>query len=132
MSTATQSRRVLDTILVAWVVSWLVLGFWVWREVRHLGDISASVGTVGGAVVRAGDAISGLGGIPVVGDAVAEPGGPIRDAGREAQATAADARGSANRLAVLLGLSVALIPSGPLLLMRFTRLGCRCERDTAP
>lgn len=82
-------------------------------------------------MTRAGEAISGLRDIPLVGDAVAEPGGPISEAGRDAQATAREARGSANRLAVLLGLSVAIIPSGPLLLMRFTRLGCRCGRDTA-
>jgi hypothetical protein len=128
---STQRNTTLDAVLAAWVVSWMAIGLWVALEVRHLGDVSASVKSVGGAVVQAGDAISGLSGIPVVGDAVAKPGRPISDAGREAQATAADARGSAHRLAVLLGLSIALIPSGPLLLVRFTRLGCRCREAPA-
>ena len=122
----------LDAVLAAWVVSWALLGLWVGLEVRHLGEISSSVKQVGGAVADAGDAISGLGDLQLVGGAAAEQGQSIRAAGRDAQASADDARGSANRLGLLLGLSVALIPSGPLLLLRFTRLGCRCPQAHAP
>jgi hypothetical protein len=121
--------RALDIILVAWVVAWVALGIWVGREVHRLGDVSASVRTVGGAVVDAGDAIEGLRDIPLVGGTVARPGGRIADAGRSAQAAADDARGAGNRLAVLLGLCVALIPTLPLLAVYLPpRIGLQRER----
>jgi hypothetical protein len=107
-------------------VVWVALGLWVALEVHDLGGLSGSVKTVGGAVVEAGEAITELRDVPVVGDSVSGPGAPIREAGRQAQVTADEARGSANRLAILLGLAVAIIPSAPLLAIRFTRLGCRC------
>src|SRR4051794_16698316 len=107
--------RTLDAALVAWILAWALLGWWVGREVHRLADVSASVRSVGGAVVDAGDAIQGLRDVPLVGGTVAEPGGPIAAAGRSAQAAADDARGAGNRLAVLLGLCVWLVPALPVL-----------------
>ena len=108
-------RRALDAALVAWVLAWCVLGLWVGREVHRLGGVTSSVRGVGGAVVDAGDAISRLRGVPLVGGAVAGPGRRIAAAGQAAQASADDARAGADRLAWLLGLSVALIPTLPVL-----------------
>src|SRR3954469_25738283 len=93
--------RTLDAALVAWILAWALLGWWVGREVHRLAapgagapcagggggrgaDVSASVRGVGGAVVDAGDAIEGLRDVPLVGGTVAEPGGPIAAAGRSA------------------------------------------------
>src|SRR5919202_2576434 len=108
-------RRALDAALVAWVIVWCVLGFWVGREVHRLGGVTGSVRGVGGAVVDAGDAISGLKQLPIVGGAVASPGHDLTAAGRAAQQSADEARAGADRLAWLLGLSVALIPTLPVL-----------------
>src|SRR3954452_18906341 len=113
MSFAGDRRRTLDAALVAWVLAWCILGFWVGREVHRLGDVTGSVRGVGGAVVDAGDAIKGLEDLPIVGGTVSKPGDDIAAAGREAQAGADEARSAGNRLAVLLGLAVALIPTLP-------------------
>jgi hypothetical protein len=115
MSLAAERRRSLDAALVAWVIAWCVLGFWVGREVHRLGEVTGSVRSVGGAVADAGGAISGLNRIPLVGGAVSAPGDGIAAAGRSAQRTADDARRAADRLAWLLGLAIALVPSVPLL-----------------
>jgi hypothetical protein len=115
MSLAAERRRSLDAALVAWVIVWCVLGFWVGREVHRLGGVTGSVRGAGGAIVDAGDAISGLKEIPLVGGAVSAPGDEIAAAGRSAQAGADDARAGADRLAWLLGLSIALIPTLPVL-----------------
>jgi hypothetical protein len=121
--------RTLDAALVAWVIAWAALGLWVGREVHRLADVSASVRTVGGAVVDAGNAIGALHDLPLVGGTVAKPGAEIAGAGRSAQAAADDARGAGNRLAVLLGLCVWLIPTLPLLAIYLPpRLALQRER----
>jgi hypothetical protein len=64
----------------------------------------------------------------VVGGVVSEPGGAVAEAGRGAQQVADDARGAGDRLSVLLGLAVALIPTLPVLAVALPpRL--RLERD---
>src|SRR4051794_36210987 len=110
-------RRTLDAALAAWVIAWLALGYWTAREVRRLSTVTASVRSVGGAVVDAGDAIGALDRIPLVGGVVSRPGASIAAAGRGAQQAAADADGAGNRLSVLLGVAVGLIPTLPLLLV---------------
>jgi hypothetical protein len=121
-------RRTLDAALVAWVIAWLALGYWTAREVRELATVTSSVRSVGGAVEDAGDAISGLDRLPVVGGVVSEPGGAVAEAGRGAQRAADDARGAGNRLSVLLGLAVALIPTLPVLAVMLPPR-VRLERD---
>jgi hypothetical protein len=108
-------HRTLDAVLVAWIIAWAAVGYWVGQEVDDLAGVTTSVRTVGGGVVDAGDAIGGLRDLPLVGGAVAKPGEAIARAGRDAQAAADDARAAGSRLAVLLGLSVALIPVLPVL-----------------
>src|SRR4051794_4696762 len=115
MPLAGDRRRSLDAALVAWILAWCILGFWVGREVHRLGDVTGSVRGVGGAVVSAGDAIKGLQDLPIVGGTVSKPGAGIAAAGRDAQASADEARTAGTRLGILLGLAVALIPPLPLL-----------------
>ena len=117
MSLAAERRRSLDAALVAWVIVWCLLGFWVGREVHRLGAVTSSLRGVGGAVRDAGDAISGLKDIPLVGGAVAAPGKDVSAAGRAAQASADDARRDVDRLAWLLGLAIVLVPTVPLLVI---------------
>lgn len=107
----------LDLLVGVWIVFWCVVGIRTGVEVRDLGSLSRSVERVGVAVSETGNALESLGGLPVLGDRLREPAGPIREAGDAAQETARSSRNAANDLALLLVLSIALAPSLPLLLL---------------
>lgn len=107
--------RLLDVVTVAWVVLWVVLALLVAREVRDLRNLSDTVVTAGVAVERTGGLVRNLGSIPFLGGQVSEVAGEVEAAGRSAQASGRDSRDSAENLSVLLALSIALIPTLPLL-----------------
>jgi hypothetical protein len=114
-------RLVLDVLLVAWTLAWIAVGSVVASEVRGLASLSDTVGEVGVAAQRTGDAIAGLSGLPLLGDAV---GGRVQDAaravraaGEDAVASAASSRSSARTVGTLLGVCIALIPTLPVLLL---------------
>jgi len=107
--------RLLDAVAVAWIALWVVLAVLVAREVRDLQGISDTVVTAGVAVEDTGALVRSLGSIPFVGDRVSEVAAQVEEAGRSAQLSGADSRDSTEDLAVLLGLSIGLIPTLPLL-----------------
>lgn len=116
-----RGRRLLalDVALAAWSLAWIAAAVAIALEVQDLGELSDTVGTVGGAAEASGAAFGLLGDLPFVGDAVAAtlaaPAEEIQEAGRSAQESAAATRRSVDILSVLLGLAVALIPTAPLL-----------------
>jgi hypothetical protein len=116
-STRVPPRRAqvaLDLILLIWTVLWVIAGIAVAREVSGLAEISDTVAEVGRTTTTIGETIRAL---PIVGGSLAEPAEQISQAGRDAVASAREARASADELATLLGLSIALIPSLPALLL---------------
>jgi len=113
--------RLLDGLVVLWSVAWILIGVAVAREVRDLATLSDTVVSLGQATQSAGAAIGGLDGLPIVGDTLAEPAAAIREAGGDALASGRQSRRSADRLGVLLGVSVALIPTLGLLLAYLPR-----------
>jgi hypothetical protein len=107
--------HVLDVGVVVWVAAWMVLALFVGREVRDLRELSDTVVVAGVAVEDTADLISSLGSVPFVGGQVGEVADEVRAAGRSAQASGRDSRDSTENLSVLLALSIALIPTLPLL-----------------
>jgi hypothetical protein len=107
--------RVLDAAALVWLATWIVLGLLVAREVRNLRELSDTVVVAGVAVEETGDLLASLEGVPFVGSQVGEVAGRVREAGRSARASGADSRDSVRNLSVLLGLSIGLIPTLPLL-----------------
>jgi hypothetical protein len=115
-----------DAALVVWTLAWVAMGLAVANEVRGLAELSDTVGSVGRAVTSTGEAIRSL---PLIGDQVAAPADEVSAAGRDAVASAAGARESARRVGVLLGVSIALIPTLPLLALYLpARIGGARER----
>lgn len=104
-----------DGALLIWTLVWVLLGISVAQEVRGLSELSGTIRTVGGAVEESGVALQGLDDIPVVGGGLAEPAQRIQEAGRSVEESGASSRESIDDLSTLLGLSVALIPSIPIL-----------------
>ena len=120
-ATLPPGRRLLalDALVALWVVTWAVMGILVAAELSELADLSDTVGSVGEAAESSGAAIELLAGLPVVGDALgaafAGPASDIQEAGRSAQESGADSRDTIETLTVLLGLSIGVIPSLPVL-----------------
>jgi hypothetical protein len=111
----------LDAAALIWTVVWLAAAIVIAAEVQDLGELSDTVGTVGGAAEASGAALDVLGDLPVVGDAVggalSAPAAEIQEAGQRAQESAESTRRSVDVLSVLLGLAVALIPTASLLVL---------------
>lgn len=114
-SSSGRAVRVLDAGLAVWMVAWIVLGFAIGREVRHLTRLSDTVVTAGRAVQETGQALRSLEGIPFVGGRIAELDRRIEAAGRSAVASGRESRASIGNLAVLLTVAIAVIPTVPVL-----------------
>ncbi|HET8757539.1 MAG TPA: hypothetical protein VFM58_16085 [Solirubrobacteraceae bacterium] len=106
------AQLALDAALALWTIAWVWMGFAVAHEVRGIADLSDTVGSVGRAVTTVGGALRDL---PLVGDQLAAPADELDRAGRDAVSSAVSARSSARRVGTLLGVSIALIPTLPLI-----------------
>lgn len=125
----------LDLALIAWAVVWIVLGVRVADEVKGLRELSGTVSTVGRAVEESSRTLRGVE-LPILGQGVEElfggEGAEVLRRAQEAGASARDSgrssRESISNLSTLLGLSVAVIPTSPLLFLYLPlRLGRRRE-----
>jgi hypothetical protein len=105
--------RWLNLALAAWVGLWIGLGVWIGFEVNALRTLSDTVVKAGTAVQTTGDALETIARLPLVGGGVRPLAKEVRDAGVSAQASGRSSRGTIDRLAVLLGLAVGLVPTVP-------------------
>ena len=104
----------LDLLVLGWVVLFVFLGVLMYDAVQELAALSTSVTTAGRAVDDTGRAIGSLD-VPLVGGVLGGVGQQIQDAGRSVIGTASTAREGIDRLALITGLLVAVLPSLPLL-----------------
>jgi hypothetical protein len=111
------ARVALDVALVLWTAAWIWVGVTVALEIRGLARLSDTAGAVGRAIERTGAALSSLDGLPVIGDRTSEPAAAIREAGESAIRSARESRSSVDTSSILLGISLAVIPSVPVLLL---------------
>ena len=109
------ARAALDVAVVLWAVAWIVVGLLVAREVDGLTDLSRTVSSAGVALEEAGRALQEVERVPFVGENVGAVGERTEQAGQSAQASGRSSRESVESLSVLLGISIALAPSLPLL-----------------
>lgn len=105
---------VIDALLVVWVAAWIYVGLAVAQEVKDLGKLSTTVSLAGGALVQTADLVGSLEGVPFVGDDVGGVAERLRETGRSAQRNARESRESVDALSILLGVSIGLIPTIPL------------------
>lgn len=107
--------RLLDGLVAFWLVLWLVVGLWSGYTIWQVSALGDTVTSSGRALDSAGEALQSVSEVPVVGERSG-------DLGDEVVATAADIAGRGQeiksdlrRLALLLGLSIALMPTAPVL-----------------
>lgn len=99
--------------MAAWCALWLVVGVWTGYELWQLGELGGAVAETGRALGSAGDALQGLGSTPLVGERTEELGAEVASSSADIVTQAEGAQGSLRQLAVLLGLTVTLVPSVP-------------------
>ena len=109
--------------VAAWCALWLVVGVWTGYELWQLGELGGAVAETGRSLGAAGDALEGLGSTPLVGDRTEELGAQVKSSSVDIVTQAEGAQGSLRQLAVLLGLTVALLPTVPAVVL--LRLGGR-------
>ena len=112
------ARRLPAAVVARWCALWLVVGAWTAYEMWQLAGLSQTVADTGRTLGEAGQALQSLGSIPVVGDATERLGTAVRADAGEIVASAGDAGESVRRLSVLLGLTIALVPTVPVLAAR--------------
>lgn len=103
----------LDLLVVGWVVLFVFLGVLVHDTVQELAVLSRSVTTAGQAVDETGRAIGSID-VPLVGGALGTVGREVQEAGQSVIGAGGSTRASIDRLALILGLVVGIVPSLPL------------------
>jgi hypothetical protein len=107
--------RMWDGILAFWVVFWLVMGAVTAVVLWNLSGLAASAVESGRALDSAGQALQGLGSIPIIGSGPGEFGTNVRATAEGIIANGESAGRSIHVLAILLGLSIAILPITPVI-----------------
>jgi hypothetical protein len=112
-STDESTIRLLDGAVGAWVVLWIVIGGWSAYTTWQLSELGDTVSRSGSAISAAGSALESLREVPVVGERPAELCQQTAATGGEIQTRGQEVKGQLRQLAILLGLSIAIIPTTP-------------------
>lgn len=113
--------RFWDSVILFWVVLWLVVGAWTGYEIWQLTGLSASTVDAGHALATAGKALQDLRGTPIVGARTGELGSQVSATASGIIVSGHSANESIRGLSILIGLAVALGPAGPALLIHLPR-----------
>jgi hypothetical protein len=109
--------RWLDVGVVVWIVVWVVLGLLIWSDINAQAQLSDDVIKVGSAVKSTGEALGVVGGLPLVGDRIGEFADRIETMGAEVEASGQESRSGIERIAVIAGLGVGVLPAVLVLLL---------------
>jgi hypothetical protein len=112
-----RSVRLIDIGVIVWVVVWVGLGVLIWHDIRAQTQLSGDVIKVGTAVKDTGQALSVVGGLPLVGGSIGEFAAKIEKLGAEVEASGQDSRSGIERIAVIAGLGVGILPAAMILFL---------------
>ena len=119
-----------DAAAAAWIITWLVVGLAVAYEIWRFTALSDSTIDSGRALARAGEGLSGLADVPVIGPRTNELGEQVTTTAGQIVTSGEEAGASIRGLSILFGLAVALIPTGSALFL-YLPFRRRRSRDTA-
>jgi hypothetical protein len=109
----TSTLRLLDSLVLVWVVLWVVVAGWSGYTIWQLSELGETVTTSGEALESAGTAVESFGRVPVVGDRAAELGREVVVAAVDISARGHEITSRMRQLALLLGISIAVMPTTP-------------------
>ncbi len=110
-----------DALALFWVTLWLAVGTWVGYEIWQLSSLGTALARTSSSLETSGQALQELRGVPVIGHTTGTIGDELRTTAARAEAVGQDAREHTRRLAVLLGVAVALGPAAPVLVLHLPR-----------
>lgn len=107
-------RRIsyLDAVLAAWALAWVVIAILTANATRDASALAGTVSRSSDVAVSLSDTLTGL---PIVGAELGAVGDEIDAAAADARDSGARTEEGAGRLSILLALSIAFIPSVPIL-----------------
>jgi hypothetical protein len=92
-----RSVRWIDIGVIVWVVVWVGLGVLIWHDIRAQTQLSGDVIKVGTAVKDTGQALSVVGGLPLVGGSIGDFAAKIETMGAEVEASGENSRAGIER-----------------------------------
>jgi hypothetical protein len=107
--------RRLNVGLAIWAAFWIGIAAYTAYEVSSLRTLSRTVVKAGAATESTGHALTAIAHLPFVGGQLAQLGEQAIEAGASARTSGASTATTIDRLAVLFGIAIALIPTVPLL-----------------
>ena len=103
--------RWIDVGVIVWVVVWMALGVLIWHDISAQTQLSGDVIKVGTAVNETGQALSVVGGLPLVGGSIGDFAAKIEKLGAEVAASGQESQAGIERIAVIAGLGVGILPA---------------------
>jgi hypothetical protein len=110
-----RAMRRLDVALAVWAMFWIAIATYAAYEVATLQTLGHTVVKAGTATESTGHALAAVGHLPFVGGRISDLAAQTIAAGASARASGASTAAAVDRLALLLGIAIALIPTVPLL-----------------
>jgi hypothetical protein len=120
--------RWIDIGVVVWVVVWVALGVLIWHDIRAQTQLSGDVMKVGAAVKETGQALGVVGGLPLVGGSIGGFATKIETLGSEVAASGQESQAGIERIAVVAGLGVGILPAAMILFL-YLPVRVRWRRD---
>jgi hypothetical protein len=105
----------IDALVVCWTILWIVVGIAVGSFVERLGAVGDGLEDAGQAIERAGEAVGELADVPLVGEGFSTVAAEIQGVARDTVARGRSVEEDVDRLALLIGMSLALAPTIPVL-----------------
>ena len=125
-----RAMRWLNVGLAIWAACWIGIAAYTAYEVASLRTLSHTVVKAGAATESTGHALAAIGHLPFVGGQLGQLAEQAIAAGASARSSGASTASTVDRLALLLGLAIALIPTVPLLAL-YLPLRSSWRRDRA-
>lgn len=110
-----RDRRLLDVILATWAATWILVGVFLWHEVRGLRPLADTVAVAGRSLDDTAAALRTFASVPLVGGSLGRVAEDASRTAASARVSAREGRRSVDRLAILLGVAVpavAILPIG--------------------
>lgn len=107
--------RFLDGLVGFWLTLWLIVGAWSGVTLWQLSELGDTVTNSGHAIRSAGEALTAVGNVPLVGEKPGELGAEVTATGADIADRGQQVKHQLQQLSLLLGLAIALMPTTPVL-----------------
>jgi len=111
---AQRSIRLLDWVVSAWVVLWLVLAVAIGLHIVNLRRLSETVVVSSRALENTGRALSTFSDAPFIGEDISEIARRVSETAGSAQSSGEQSKSTLSALGILLGIAVFFIPTVPI------------------